>query len=149
MVLGRKSVHQTMISVNKLGQLALSKLAKKLNATVKYCSEEIPFDKFFRESKPCGDFHMFMTTHYKIFLWDYEFGLLEIHSSIVDLGTMIGLAFSYARREDQRNCESTPSHLAIYSYTSHEDGDGKKIETKELQIYRFDDEKLSEWFENY
>ncbi len=138
-----------MISVNKLGQLALSKLAKKLGATVKDCGEEIPFDTFFRESKPSGEFsHLFMEVHYEVFLWDYEFGLLEIYSSLADLGTCIGLGLN-ARLEDTRKIESTPSHLAIYSYTCQEDEGRKKIETKELQTYRLNMEKLNEWFENY
>ena len=146
MVLGRKSVHQTMISVNKLGKLALSKLAKKLNAFVEYPEGEIPFAKFCKDSS--SRFHPASSSvTYAVYLWDWEYGLIKIHTlNEFPLGLAIQSALT-EEETDSRTETCRVSHVAIYIYSYSDDGCGSEYEHRNLEVYRFNLDKLNEWLE--
>jgi hypothetical protein len=133
-----------MISVNKLGKLALLKLAKKLNAVVKYSEGEIPFEKFYKNSSTI--FHPASSSvSYVVYLWDWEYGLTKLYS--LD-EFPLGLAIKTALTEEETDLRTETcraSHVAVYTYSCSDDGQGMEYEHRDLEIYRFNLDKLNEW----
>ncbi|MDQ5971671.1 MAG: hypothetical protein QG566_617 [Patescibacteria group bacterium] len=143
---GKKICTLIMISVNKLGKLALSRLAKKLNAFVEYPEGEIPFAKFYKHSS--SSFHPASSSvSYAVYLWDWEYGLTKI----LTLDEFpLGLAIKSALTEEEtewRTETCSASHIAIYTYSCSDDGQGMEYEHRDLAVYRFNLDKLNEWLE--
>ncbi len=135
-----------MVSINKLGKIALSKLAKQLNAVTEYPEGEIPFAKMFKDSS--SSFHPASSSvSYSAFLWDWEYGLVKIHS--LDENPL-GLAIQSALTEKETEYRSETcraSHVAIFTYSYSDDGQGMEYEHRNLKVYRFNLDQLNNWLE--
>jgi len=142
-----------MLSITKLGINVLSRVAKRLKASLVYKGYDIPFKEKFGDLnfKGAGAGHgTHYSVSYRVFVWDWEFGLVEVFTSsgsdAKPLWSSIKDILDYEGEIADRTVAKSISHIGILKDEYQDPGDGGNS-TLTLDVYRFNERLLNRFFE--